>query len=299
MIVVQREVSDRSQVCDICIAEGGIEIRCIIEGCDNIRHKKNELCRRHYFEKTKSDRCEVCDSNLYVFRNNATGMMLCNKHAQQVKRRGKILTRTLLSPNDFIFHDSDDSVKIVMYDKNGEVSGSTLIDVDDYEKCKQYKWRLHSMGYAATGDDSEILLHRHIMNIKDDRQIDHKDRDGLNNRKLNLRITTQSLNMVNKSMQSNNTSGVVGVGWNKEKVGWDVQLQKGDVKKNRRFKSFDKAVLERLKLESLYFKKHSPNYNHDEGTIQIDYLSHDDNKYTYLELDLNGKIIENKKRTKQ
>lgn len=263
-------------------------LTCTINGCQNIKYK-TDICRKHYHQIHRDKKCEVCDSTLYVFYNKDAGMMLCNRHAQQIRRRGKILTRTLLTPNEFIVHTDD--VEIVLFDINSNIAGSTYIDKDDYEKCKKYKWRLNSMGYAVAGDNSEILLHRYVMSVKQDESIDHMDKNKLNNKKSNLRIASQELNAINKSMQSNNTSGVTGVNWNKEKSGWDVQLRKKDFKFNKRFKIFDKAVQTRIIKESKYFKEYSPNCNHNTNTIQLTYLSHDDNKKTYIEADMEGNII--------
>ncbi len=43
--------------------------------------------------------------------------------------------------------------------------------------------------------------------------VDHRDTDRVNNKWDNLRDVTKSVNSRNKSVQKNNTSGVVGVSW--------------------------------------------------------------------------------------
>jgi hypothetical protein len=55
-------------------------------------------------------------------------------------------------------------------------------------------------------------MHSLIMGLVEPKmEIDHKDKDGLNNRKSNLRICSYKENSRNKDMQRNNTSGYKGV----------------------------------------------------------------------------------------
>ena len=55
-------------------------------------------------------------------------------------------------------------------------------------------------------------------------QVDHKDCDGLNNTKSNLRIATHQQNNFNRRLTSKNKSGLKGVYWSKEKNKWRVQI---------------------------------------------------------------------------
>ena len=59
-----------------------------------------------------------------------------------------------------------------------------------------------------------LSMHRLLMNDPEGQIVDHKDRDGLNNRTDNLRITDKQGNAV---LPSNNTSGVKGVSWQKNR----------------------------------------------------------------------------------
>jgi len=100
------------------------------------------------------------------------------------------------------------------------------IDLEDYEKCRQYHWNIQHAGgeysykYYAYSDikGKRILLHRFIMNVSDRKQaVDHINKDGLtnefDNRKYNLRICTIRQNSCNVDKQKNNTSGYKGVIW--------------------------------------------------------------------------------------
>lgn len=51
-------------------------------------------------------------------------------------------------------------------------------------------------------------------------KVDHKDRNGLNNKWDNLRLASDTENARNKSIHNNNTSGYTGVSWNKNKKKW-------------------------------------------------------------------------------
>jgi hypothetical protein len=55
-------------------------------------------------------------------------------------------------------------------------------------------------------------------------QVDHKDRDTLNDRWGNLRPASQSQNMANSAVRSDNRSGFKGVSFNKGRSSWHVHI---------------------------------------------------------------------------
>lgn len=55
------------------------------------------------------------------------------------------------------------------------------------------------------------IMHNGNNSVDDNEDIDHIDQDGLNNRILNLRSVTKSVNCKNKKLRSNNYTGVNGV----------------------------------------------------------------------------------------
>lgn len=54
--------------------------------------------------------------------------------------------------------------------------------------------------------------------------IDHANCDGTDNRIANLRVATVAQNQCNSRRRANNTSGIKGVTWNKDRSKWQAQI---------------------------------------------------------------------------
>lgn len=95
------------------------------------------------------------------------------------------------------------------------------IDSEDVGKVTGYRWKLvhnKDTAYAVSirrlaGIYISTYLHRLIVGVTESTlDVDHRDHDGLNNRKSNLRLTTRAVNNFNRrGPNSNNTSGYRGV----------------------------------------------------------------------------------------
>jgi hypothetical protein len=99
---------------------------------------------------------------------------------------------------------------------------TTLVDNEDYERLNQLTWHAfkhRNTWYAihSTWPKITIRMHRMIMNAPKDIQVDHKNGNGLDNRKKNLRFATHIENMQNRRKSKINTSGYKGVHWNKQR----------------------------------------------------------------------------------
>lgn len=125
--------------------------------------------------------------------------------------------------NKYIFTDTD---CIIIANNTGN---KFYIDKEDYEKVKDYCWYETQRGYMATSINKKtIMLHRVILGLEntDSRTVDHiyHTHDGknnfYNNKKSNLRVTTQSKNCENRAISDNNTSGKTGVSWSKNENKW-------------------------------------------------------------------------------
>lgn len=196
--------------------------------------------------------CRIC--SVEGCNNKHHGKGYCSKHYMQMKKHGKILERTTHDPNEIIFYD--DYAEIIICNKDYEEVARTIIDLDDVEKVKQYKWRL-SKGYAH---NDTISLHRFIMNCPSNMVVDHINRNPLDNRKCNLRICTQQQNSMNRNVQSNNTSGITGVSWNKRTNKWLVRIKlNGKTKCLGYFKNLEEAKKVREQAEIEYFGEYRNN----------------------------------------
>ena len=107
----------------------------------------------------------------------------------------------------------------------------TLVDDEDYEYLNQFRWCVTAR-YATRGKwmgrektQKTILMHRVIMDCPDGMDVDHKDSNGLNNQKENLRICTTSQNLANSKLSKNNSSGFKGVSWHKNRNKWVAQIR--------------------------------------------------------------------------
>jgi hypothetical protein len=76
----------------------------------------------------------------------------------------------------------------------------------------------------ANGNRNTILLHRVIIGCPDGLDVDHRDADGLNNRRCNLREATHAQNMRNRRIQADNTSGFKGASWHKNSGKWQAKI---------------------------------------------------------------------------
>jgi len=112
----------------------------------------------------------------------------------------------------------------------------TLVDDADFDWLNQYNWcmhRDHNVQYALTntprdrhGKQKTIRMHRLIMGLghKDGLMIDHINRDGLDNRRCNLRMCTFSQNGMNKRTTTG-SSKYKGVCWHKRDKSWTACIR--------------------------------------------------------------------------
>jgi hypothetical protein len=90
-----------------------------------------------------------------------------------------------------------------------------IVDACNFDWLNQWKWRTFSphnsdLLYAVRGHRA-IYMHREIMKPSSGMVVDHINHNALDNRLSNLRVVTQSQNIMNRRINRNNKTGLRGV----------------------------------------------------------------------------------------
>ena len=134
------------------------------------------------------------------------------------------------------------------------------ISKDSKSVIDMYQWRIDKNGYVITKtNNGRILkLHRLLLDVIDTNavEVDHINRDPLDNRMDNIRIANRSLNCFNRDVANKNTSGVIGVykmsGYENK---WCAQINYDGVRKYLgSYNSFEDAVSARKTAEKIFYK---------------------------------------------
>ena len=106
------------------------------------------------------------------------------------------------------------------------------VDDEDFTTLSQYSWcyqksKTSKTGYAAARVDGKVVrMHRFLMGFPKDLEVDHRDQNGLNNQRENLRLATSSNNKMNISRRADNTSGHKGVFYRKDTGRYQAFIRK-------------------------------------------------------------------------
>ena len=109
-----------------------------------------------------------------------------------------------------------------------------IVDNEDFEFLNKWKWYAQQGGntfYAArksksiNGKQKVIRMHRAIIKPNIGLEVDHVNRNGLDNRKINIRECTRSQNSLNARIRTDNTSGCKGVCFDKRSGKYAAQIK--------------------------------------------------------------------------
>ena len=110
-----------------------------------------------------------------------------------------------------------------------------LIDDRDLELVSQFSWvaakdHNHDIWYAQanikapTGTRTTVTMHRLIMSAPKGKLVDHRNGDGLDNQRSNLRFCTHAENSRNMANCKPHSSRFKGVSWHRGKGRWTAQI---------------------------------------------------------------------------
>lgn len=108
------------------------------------------------------------------------------------------------------------------------------VDDEDYSYLSEFRWSCVD-GYAVRSEyvsraggrqrNRHIRMHRAILSAPVGLEVDHINRDRLDNRKRNLRLCSHGENQRNGSIRRDNTSGYVGVTYHRPRGTWQARLR--------------------------------------------------------------------------
>lgn len=109
-----------------------------------------------------------------------------------------------------------------------------IVDDEDYGRLKQYKWHCLKQPvnfYAVRSkkkgrNQTQLRMHRLIMGAPVGMDVDHRNHDGLDNRKCNLRLCTRQQNHRNRRKRKKCSSIYKGVCWDKVCNKWKSYIMK-------------------------------------------------------------------------
>jgi len=138
-----------------------------------------------------------------------------------------------------------------------------LVDDQDYEYLNRWKWCAHKnrktfyadRSVVENGKRTTVAMHQVLARLMEFKHTaDHINRNGLDNRRDNLRDATSKQNQENCSVREDNTSGHIGVCWHKLGSKWEARIQNhGNRIYLGLFEKLEDAVRARNKAEKKYF----------------------------------------------
>lgn len=118
-----------------------------------------------------------------------------------------------------------------------------IVDDADEALVASFKWSAYKIGrnfYAMTMDSGKRLyMHRLVMG-RDGPEVDHRNGDGLDNRRTNLRPTRHALNLANQRPQLGRSSQFKGVSWNRQRGKFNAYIKVNQ--KSRKLGTFTSEI---------------------------------------------------------
>lgn len=206
----------------------------------------------------KTDICLECGGLKEIY-----ALGLCNSCYQRLRLNNKLdsyknnIAVRVKCINDYII-DGNIIYLTIINNKNNKKT--YRFNVWHEYLVKEYNWGFDDKGYAVGNkyvNGKLKLIRMHNLLFNDIEGIcDHEDRDKTNNLDNNFRKCSNQENRINNPKRKDNTSGFIGVYYNKLRNNWRSSIYIHG--KNISLGSYadkDKAIIARLKAEIKYFDR--------------------------------------------
>lgn len=142
-----------------------------------------------------------------------------------------------------------------------------LVDDEDFEKLNKFSWYAHkalNTYYACRKrrksevenwhKNMHVAMHREIMGQPKGMEVDHKDHNGLNCQKSNMRIVTHMHNMWNTPKRKTSKTGYRGISFDAQTRKWRaiITINHRSISLGR-FVNLEEAIRARKIAEKKYF----------------------------------------------
>lgn len=227
--------------------------------------KRNEALDNHKYHGTYWDCLCDCGNMTTVKSNHLKGGKIVSCGCYQKDLAKNIIPKLNWKTNEII--NSEENILI----KSSNSNDYFIIDIEDYEKVKNYCW-CNSHGYAVASIRGEknkfVRMHRLIMDCGEEEDllvVDHINHNTLDNRKSNLRLATDTQNRWNSESSHN-----CGIQYNPTFKKWEVtiiyKLQSINLGS---FDSYDEALDIRDKAEKVFYGEfqYKEGNNHENKNI--------------------------------
>jgi len=134
-----------------------------------------------------------------------------------------------------------------------------IVDDDDFDIASSHRWYINGSGYASsTFNNESVMMHRYIIGANKGEEVDHINNNKLDNRSTNLRLCSHTQNLARRKIQPHNTSGFIGVCYDKINNKYRSYLQiNGRHKSLGRFNTASEAAKVRDMAAIKYFGEYA------------------------------------------
>lgn len=150
-------------------------------------------------------------------------------------------------------------------DKSGAVKAWVVVDADFYAWAVSFRWFLYA-GYAARhggkvdGRYVKRFMHHDVLQVEAGDEVDHINRNKLDNRRVNLRTVTHAENAQNQDAHSDSLySKHRGVSYNKRRKKWIARARVGGVDHWLGYHSTEEAAAD----AAARFREHNMPYSEE------------------------------------